>query len=80
MRDKSVKYRKVSDETAKQIKRWASDDACKYQFMLWAASAQLDVAGIHEGYPIFRPAIVAWEAWQTAWNLSNRKKRKPPNA
>jgi hypothetical protein len=36
----------------------------------WARTTTLDTCGMHDGEPIFRPAICAWEAWKAAWNLT----------
>jgi hypothetical protein len=43
---------------------------CKGRFMIWARTTTLDTCGMHEGEPVFRPAICAWEAWKAAWNLT----------
>lgn len=66
-RTKHLKKRKpVSPERAEQIRRYVNDE-CKAAFIIWAEGTSLDVGGILDGEPVFRPAICAWEAWKAAW-------------
>lgn len=75
MKDKSFKYKKgasLTDGYITHLRQQLGGDECKVQFILWANKTWLDVAGIHTGDPVFRPALCAWEAWKAAWAL-----RKP---
>lgn len=72
MKDHSFKYKsgvKVTDEYIAHLREKHGGDECKVQFIIWARGTWLDVAGIHTGEPVFRPAICAWEAWKSAWAL-----------
>jgi hypothetical protein len=74
VKDKSVKFKKTrahSDAYVEHLRGRVGGDECKVQFILWADGTWLDVAGIHKGEPVFRPAICAWEAWKAAWSLRN---------
>lgn len=73
MRTKTLKSRKPpTPERLKVLRRCSRGDECKFQFMVWAEGTSLDVAGIHGGEPVFRPAICAWEAWKAAWEIRAR--------
>ena len=71
MKNKSLKFKTtpVRERRVEQLRACAEGDECKFQFMLWAEGTSLDVSGIHDGDPVFRPAICAWEAWKAAWSL-----------
>ena len=74
MKDKSFKYKKgasVTDAYIANLRQRHSGDECKVQFIIWANKTWLDVAGIHNSEPVFRPAICAWEAWKAAWALTH---------
>lgn len=77
MKDKSFKYKPNTPATATtghadRLRERLNGDECKVQFILWARGTWLDVAGIYDGEPVFRPAICAWEAWKAAWALRSK--------
>jgi len=68
-RTKNLKYKKREPNPAREeyLRELFHQNECKLQFVLWSDWNSLDVSGIYEGEPVFRPAICAWEAWKAAW-------------
>lgn len=58
----------VTDERIVELRKRMKDE-CRVQFVVWAESTSLDIFGIYNGEPVFRPAICAWEAWKAAWSI-----------
>ena len=73
MKDKAVKFKKPEQpapEYIANLRDWCGGDECKVQFILWANTTYLDIAGMRQGgEPVFRPAICAWEGWKAAWAM-----------
>lgn len=72
MKDKALKFKTPAPLSAggvQYLREKCDGDECKLQFVLWSRGTWLDIAGIYQDGPVFRPAACAWEAWKAAWAL-----------